>query len=259
FCCLSIFSGCAAQVRHDLRGQKVIIEDLEQRVEQQEQEMSGFQDHLDQLDLRMEKMRQETASRLMDMEFRLEPVQMLPGPSPHQDEYRSDQTSSVQVPAAKEITPPEKTVDEVKKEPEPELSSKPQIVNKPENNEKASYDQALKLYFAEKSQEARDAFNRFIENYPKSSLTPNVWYWMAETHYAEKNYPRAILSFREVLDKYPDDAKALDSLLKIGYAYERLGDLKNALFYLSILVQDYPDSKAAKKAGTKIKEIRTRM
>ena len=259
FCCLSILTGCAAQVRHDLRSQKVIIKDLERRMEQQEKEVTGFQDHLDQLDLRVENMRQETASRLMDMEFMLDPSQMLPGPAPHQDEFRFGRVAPVQQPAPEGLTPPEKTLDEVKKAPEPEPSYRPQEVSKPESNEKISYDQALKLYFAEKSQEARDAFNRFIENYPESTLAPNAWYWLAETHYMEKNYPRAILSFRQVLDRYPDDAKAPDSLLKIGYAYERLGDVKNAVFYLSILVQDYPDSNAAQKAEAKIKELRTRM
>lgn len=257
--CLSILTGCAAQVSQDLRRQKVIIKDLEHRVEEQQQEMAGFQNQLDQLDVSMEKLRQETASRLMDMEFRLEPAQMLPGPAPNQDEYRYGQSASVQDSAAEDPAPPEKTADEVRKAPEPEPSSKPQVDNKPENNEKDSYDQALKLYFAEKSQEAREAFNMFIENYPQSSLVPNAWYWLAETHYMDKNYPRAILSFRQVLDKFPDNAKAPDSLLKIGYAYERLGDDKNALFYLSILVQDYSDSDAAKSAGTKIKELRARM
>lgn len=257
--CLSILTGCAAQVSQDLRRQKVIIKDLEHRMDQQEHEMIGLQNHLDQLDLRMENMRQETASRLMDMEFRLEPAQMLPGPAPHQDEYRYGQAASVQDSVTEEPAPPEKTADEVKKAPEPEPSSKPQVADKPENHEKVSYDQALKLYFAEKSQEARDAFSRFIENYPQSSLVPNAWYWLAETHYMDKNYPRAILSFRQVMDKFPDDAKAPDSLLKIGYAYERLGDFKNALFYLSILVQDYPDSNAAQKAEPRIRELRTRM
>ncbi|MFP4128056.1 MAG: tetratricopeptide repeat protein, partial [Desulfonatronovibrio sp.] len=91
-----------------------------------------------------------------------------------------------------------------------------------------------------------------------SKLVPNAWYWLAETHYTEKDFPQAILGFRQVLEKFPENPKAPDALLKIGYSYERLKDFRNALFYLSVVTQDYPDSSAARKASDLITELRNK-
>ena len=97
---------------------------------------------------------------------------------------------------------------------------------------------------------ARKGFQSFLRTYPGHALEPNAVYWLAETYYMEERYPESILTFKEVVDRFPAHAKAADALLKIVYAYQRLGDHENAGFYRRILLAEHPGSEAARKAGT---------
>ena len=106
----------------------------------------------------------------------------------------------------------------------------------------AAYDTAYAKYNAGDFGGARAAFDAFLKKYPKSGLVPNSLYWKGETYYSEKNYPQAILAFKEVTGRFPKHAKAAAALLKIGMSYDRVGDPDNAIFYLRALVEDFPDS-----------------
>lgn len=110
----------------------------------------------------------------------------------------------------------------------------------------ALYNAALNDYYAEKFEQARSAFDRFIDKYPKSELVPNAYYWKGETYYSEKNYAQAILTFKEITGRYGKHSKAPDALLKIGMSYDKVGDSDNAIFYLRALIEDFPSSHAAK-------------
>jgi len=117
------------------------------------------------------------------------------------------------------------------------------------------YARALKLVLAGKPQKGRVELAGFMEKYPRSPLMPNAVYWTGETYYSQKRYAQAILTFKQVPQKFPGHEKAAAALLKIGYAYDRLGDKNNARFYLDALVQDYPDSEPAALARKKLKAL----
>ena len=38
-------------------------------------------------------------------------------------------------------------------------------------------------------------FQRFVKDFPGTSLTPNAYYWLGESYYQQKDYVRAIQSF----------------------------------------------------------------
>jgi len=75
------------------------------------------------------------------------------------------------------------------------------------------------------------------------------------TYYDQNQFARAILTFKQVVQKFPKHHKAAHALLKLAYAYDKLNDASNARFYLKILTQDYPESEAAKKAREKLKQL----
>lgn len=243
-------SGCAYYSQGDLVQQERELEELQGRVAVQHDRIERLRNDLDQAQTSLEQLRKEAAQRLMDLEFRLEPGASSPGPRPGEETSRSEdqekEALSQDIPRAlKKIEP----------EPEPDKS----VIADSGNTEKALYDKALALYYAEKPEQARKHFRNFIDEYPDSQLVPNAWYWLAETYYTEKDFPQAILGFRQILDKFPEDPKAPDALLKIGYSYERLNDFRNALFYLGVLTQDYPDSSAARKASDLIPELKSKV
>ncbi len=138
--------------------------------------------------------------------------------------------------------------------PTPKPAPKPRPA-KASSAEKSLYEKGYNLAVTDKSQQARKVLDSFMSKYPKSKLMPNALYWKGETYYAEKDYPQAILAFKDVTLRYPRHAKAQAALLKIGMSYRRVGDADNAVFYLRTLVDEHPNSSPAKLAQKILKDI----
>lgn len=249
FICLGIISGCAAYGGGQTAYLQEQIQDIREKGDSRETALKKIEQRVARLETAHDRLRQETAQRLMDLELSIEPVGKDSGPAPDEQEYSfkslADQQKSQPIP------------EELKKKPEPE----PETVSAAEtgNTAREIYRKALNLYYDGKPGQARAGFNTLVREHQDSSLLPNAWYWMGETYYMEKNYPQAILTFRQVPDKFPESSKTPDALLKIGYSYEALEDYRNAMFYLSILVQDYSDSDAAGKAQEKIRQLKSKI
>lgn len=120
---------------------------------------------------------------------------------------------------------------------------------------KDSYQQALQTLRAGHVELAREQFRQFVQDHPEHELAPNAYYWLAETYYTQNKFAQSILAFKKVTDSFPGHHKAADALLKIGYAYINLDDLDNAQFYLNVLIEDYPESRAAELARERLKNI----
>ena len=117
------------------------------------------------------------------------------------------------------------------------------------------YALSLDMLSAGKPAEARALLEQFLGRYPGSSLVPNAMYWLGETWYSEKNYPKAILAFKDVTAKFPAHSKAAAALLKTGMSYMNMKDVDNAVFYLRTLVDEHPDSDPARQARQLLTEL----
>jgi tol-pal system protein YbgF len=122
----------------------------------------------------------------------------------------------------------------------------------PENQYKTAYD----LYKDRKYQKARESFKEFLMKYKDHKWAGNAQFWIGETYYAEKTYDRAILSYDDVVRKYPKSNKVPDAMLKQGYAFIKLKDPLASKGVLRALVQKYPDSRAADHAREKLKSLK---
>lgn len=127
----------------------------------------------------------------------------------------------------------------------------PQDLETPEE----MYDYALGLIKAGETKKAREVLNAFAGKYPDHRLMQNVYYWKGETFYSEKDFESAILSFQDVVDKFPSGDKAPDAMLKQGFAFQSLKDRKNAKILYELLLTRYPRSPAAGKAREKLLEL----
>jgi tol-pal system protein YbgF len=103
---------------------------------------------------------------------------------------------------------------------------------------------------------ARDQFTRFLEQNPKHELAANANYWIGETHYSEKNYESAILSYQEVIKNFPGKEKVVAAMLRQAMAFNAIKDTKSAKFVLKKLIEGFPKSEEAKKAKAMQKEIK---
>lgn len=118
-----------------------------------------------------------------------------------------------------------------------------------------AYEESYNLFKEKKYKEARDGFNRFIKDFPKSDLADNAQFWIGETYYAEKDFEGAILAYEIVIKNYPQSEKLPGAMLKQGMAFLELGDKKTAKVIFERLIEKFPDSKEAEVAKKKKAEV----
>jgi tol-pal system protein YbgF len=99
-------------------------------------------------------------------------------------------------------------------------------------------------------------FQRFVKDFPGTSLTPNAYYWLGESSYQQKDYVRAMESFEYLSTEYPGNEKVPAALFKLGLAAGETGDLAKSKKNLKRVIEEFPTSDEAKLAKNKLAEIR---
>lgn len=99
-------------------------------------------------------------------------------------------------------------------------------------------------------------FQRFVKDFPGTSLTPNAYYWLGESSYQQKDYVRAMQSFEYLTTEYPGNEKVPAALFKSGLAAGETGDLATSKKNLKRVIEEFPTSDEAKLAKNKLAEIR---
>ena len=99
-------------------------------------------------------------------------------------------------------------------------------------------------------------FQRFVKDFPGTSLTPNAYYWLGESSYQQKDYERAMQSFEYLSTEYPGNEKVPAALFKLGLAAGETGDLAKSKKNLKRVIEEFPTSDEAKLAKNKQADIR---
>ena len=120
--------------------------------------------------------------------------------------------------------------------------------------EARDYEAALNLFKTNKLKDAAGAFEAFGRNHPNSTLAPNAQYWLGNTHYALRDCKKSIDAHKAMVAKWPQHAKAPDSLVGIATCQQELGDAKGARATLETVLTKYPSSLAAATAKQRLKK-----
>jgi tol-pal system protein YbgF len=116
----------------------------------------------------------------------------------------------------------------------PSPAATPPSSSAPTNDEADRlYKRALQEYQQNNHEVAIVLFKQFLRQYPKAPLGGNAQYWIGESLYGQKQFEAAIVAFDEVIRKYPEDNKVPAALLKQGYAFAELKDVRNARFFFA--------------------------
>ena len=118
-----------------------------------------------------------------------------------------------------------------------------------------AYRDAFGLLKAGKYDESIEAFNLFLLDHPNSEYADNAQYWLGETYFVKQEYTAAIDEYRKLITNFPASKKQSHAMLKIGYSYQRLGELENAQAVLKDLQTRYPGTTAARLAAERIQQI----
>jgi len=120
--------------------------------------------------------------------------------------------------------------------------------------ETREYEAALNLFKGNKIKDAAVAFEAFAKAHPDGTLTPNAQYWLGNAYYALHDCKKAIDAHRVVVGRWPQNAKAPDSLINIATCQQELGDAKGVRATLETVLSKYPDSSAAATAKQRLKK-----
>jgi tol-pal system protein YbgF len=96
--------------------------------------------------------------------------------------------------------------------------------------EQMQYDESIRL------------FQAYIDSYPQGRLLTNAWYWQGEALILVARFSEARDVFTKILTDYPQDPKAAGAMLKLGVAYQQLGDRTRATQAWRELSGRYPEA-----------------
>jgi len=120
----------------------------------------------------------------------------------------------------------------------------------------SAFNLAYNDYLNGKYDLAVSGFQRFIKDFPGTSLTPNAQYWLGESYYNLKDYGRAIQTFEYLVAEYPGNEKVPAALYKLGLATAETGDLVKSRKNLKRVLEEFPTSEESKLVKNKLAEIR---
>ncbi|MBP7066357.1 tol-pal system protein YbgF [Ferrovibrio sp.] len=112
----------------------------------------------------------------------------------------------------------------------------------PAGTPKERYDFAYKLLVQSEYAEAEAAFKEFIAAHGQDALAGNAQYWVGETYYVRGQYEPAAAAFLQGYQGYPKNAKAPDSLLKLGMSLTALKKTAEACAAFGQLAKEFPTS-----------------
>jgi tol-pal system protein YbgF len=123
-------------------------------------------------------------------------------------------------------------------------------------DEQKQYQEAFNLLRELRYDKSIAAFNQFIATFPNGRYAHIAQYWVGEANYAQRDFKEAIKAYQKLITNYSKSPKVAEALLKIGYSYNELGDIKNAKSNLNKLVKRYPETTEASQAKNKLQKIK---
>lgn len=247
-------------------------------------EMANMRGEMEQIHFQMEQMDGTVKGQQEDAQFRLDWLEQravflenslgLTTPAPGQT---VDSTTSVGsasntldsgpasvqqptgIPTNEHIVKGERTVETANPEAQNNIGSNIATTQSPteQTQSTSTPEQLLKLakehLVAGREEAAEAVLNRLLKEHPRSSIEPEVRYRLAEAAFNSKNYPESARRFQDVLNRHPKSPFASWSLLRQGECFEAMGQGENASIFYNDVITEYPKSKAAAEAKSKLK------
>lgn len=128
----------------------------------------------------------------------------------------------------------------------------------PSMSDSQAYKDAFALVRGNNFDAALGAFERFLQQYPDSTLVANVLYWTGEVHRAKPRPEPQLASeaYQQLVERFPQHSKASDALYKLGLSLQELGQADQAKARMRQVVEQFPTSSSAKLAQEFLKQQR---
>ena len=118
-----------------------------------------------------------------------------------------------------------------------------------------SYTNAYRDYGAGNYDLALQELKDYVRYFPQTQLAPNAQYYIGDIYYRRKDYDNAITAFDAVLEHFSDNNKTPDAHLMKGRSLLAENKRDAAAREFKEIIAKYPDSDAAAKAKSLLKEL----
>ena len=215
---------------------------LIQKNQQLETELRSLRGKIEELENANEKLNHELNNRYTDLDQRLELLQQkLDSDSSEDTPEQAEDNQQDTVPSGITVT----AADPIQPTSAPSIAPAMQYDNE---LDRAAYTIALEAYKQGGAAKAIAPMRNFIKNNPNSIYISNAYFWMGEFYLAIEpvNYKRAQANYTEVVNHYPNSAKASSALYRL-YSMAKNVDKNPTLAdeYASMLKKSYPNSEEA--------------
>ena len=126
--------------------------------------------------------------------------------------------------------------------PDPPVQAAPTVAG---GSPQRLYDTAWADYAAGQWTLAVTGFEAYISTYPRSEMTDDAAFYIAETYFLQGDFQGAVEVYEQVVLNYPNGDKVPEAAYKRGVALDRLGDPERARESFELVVTEFPDSRMA--------------
>lgn len=117
------------------------------------------------------------------------------------------------------------------------------------------YSNALRDLNGKKYDLATQEFQDYLKYYSDTDLASNAQFYLGEIAYAQAQYPQALDAYNKVIDNYPKSFKLASARLKKGLTLVETGEKTMGIRELRSVVRLFPGSEEDKRARAKLKEL----
>jgi tol-pal system protein YbgF len=102
---------------------------------------------------------------------------------------------------------------------------------------------------------ATQEFQDYMKYYGDTDLASNAQFYLGEVAYMQNQYQAALDAYNKVIENYPKSYKTATARMRKGYCLAELGQKASAVRELRAVVRLYPGTDDAKRAAAKLKEM----
>lgn len=217
-----------------------------------QEEMRMIRGEMQSLRYENEQLKKQIQTLQEDIEFRLQELES-GGAAPSAPAANADRmTQNTPAPTAPADTASEVAQGATGDAPYPADAAEPIALPSggAPRNARELYNQAFKQLNQTNYVAAERDFTQFTKQYSDDPLIGNAWYWLGESFYVRRDYPKAANAFRQGYQKLPEGPKAGDNLLKLGMSLANLDKKTEACVVFKQVDQKYGANSQALRSKT---------
>jgi tol-pal system protein YbgF len=261
-----VFAGGGASAGSAVGGGSAAAAGQEVRLQQMDEQVRNLTGQVEQLSYTLQQLTTKLDKLAGDVDFRLNALEQggvaggenppqVAGPAGGATAGGGTAPGTAPPPGAKSMVLGTLTQSQLKaNQPPPDAGQTaalpPPAVALPGNTPEEKYNYAWGLLRQNKYAEAEQALRTFVQQYPTDKWAGNAQFWIGESFYVRHNYNEAAIAYAEAYQKYPNNVKAPQNLLKLGMSLTQMGRKSDACKAFDQLGRQYPDASADIKVQT---------